>query len=190
MDPGPGANDLREHRPRATADVEHSPHRLPATGELKLRVGNAVSCRSDEGVEARRDLRMGVQVLPERQAENLVVGGSACPDVGEEAAPCVGKTAADAFEVKAQTLRWVEEPPGGFVQRESAGLRFLKDAFAHQMFEHPVQDIGVALRRRRKVIDFVRAGGDMVGDSQGCHYVDAPRRAKIAQRSEIRNVLP
>ena len=139
-----------------------------------------MSLRPDEGVEACRDRRVGVQVLPERQAEDLVVSGSACPDVVEQAAPCVSKSAADALEVKAQTLRWVEQTPGGFVQRESAGLRFLKEASAHQMSEHTVQNIGIALRRRGKVIDCVHAGGDMVGDSQGRHYMDAPRRAKIA----------
>jgi hypothetical protein len=52
-----------------------------------------------------------------------------------------------------------------------------------------VQDIGVALRRHGEVIDFIRARDDMVGNSQGRDYVDAPRCAEIAQRCEI-NCFP
>jgi hypothetical protein len=95
----------------------------------------------------------------------------------------------NALEIKTQPLRWVEQAPGSFVQRESAGRRFLEETFAHQVSEHPVQDIGIALRRRRKACDFFNARGDMVGDSQGGHHEDAPRRAKIAQLPEIRNFL-
>jgi hypothetical protein len=92
----------------------------------------------------------------------LVVGGSARPDVGEEGAPRVRKTAADALEVKAVTLRWVEQPLGGFVQREPAGRRLLKHASAHQVPEHPTQGIGVAACRRGKAIDLSGARRDVV----------------------------
>jgi hypothetical protein len=47
---------------------------------------------------------------------SYLVGGSAGADVAEEATPGRGKTAADAIQVEAQTLRWIEQFSGGFVQ--------------------------------------------------------------------------
>ena len=66
-----------------------------------------------DGVEARPDLRVGVQILPERQAEDLPVGGLAHSDIGKEHAPGVGKAAADALEIQAETLCWIEQALGG-----------------------------------------------------------------------------
>src|SRR5882724_12442832 len=105
-DLGLGAKNLGEHRARTSADVDHGPHRIPSAGDLELRVGRAMPSRPDEGVEGGRDVRMSVQVFPERQSEVFVVGGSACPYEREECAPCVGHAATYALEVQAQT-------PGG-----------------------------------------------------------------------------
>ena len=66
----PGAKDFRQERSRTTADVDHAAHRFPAAGDQHLRVRNAVPSRSHQRVEARGDLRMGLQILPERTAED------------------------------------------------------------------------------------------------------------------------
>ncbi len=128
---------------------------------------------------------MSFQILPERQAEQLVVGRSACSDDGEEAAPCRGHAATDAIEVKAELLRWVEQLSGCFIERELTGRWLLKDAFAHQMPEHPLQGVGVAPCLLGKRFNVSCAGGNLVGDPQGCHNAYAPGRAEIAQRAEI-----
>jgi hypothetical protein len=80
---------------------------------------------------------MGFQVLPERQAEQLVVGGSARADGAEEAPPRVGHAAADATQVKTELHRGVEQLQGCFIEREPTGRWLLKDALVHQMPEHP-----------------------------------------------------
>jgi len=136
-----------------------------------------VSSRPDEGIEARGDVRMGVQVLPEWQPEDLVVRGLPCPDVGGEGSPGVGETAADAVEVKAEALRRVAQPLGDFVQHEPAGRRFLKHAFPGEVGKHPVQGVGVAVGRRGKLLDVGGARGHALGDSQRGHHMDAPRSA-------------
>jgi hypothetical protein len=100
--------------------------------------------------------------------------------MAQEAAPGVGQAAADAFEVKTEPLPWVKQLLSSFVQGKAAGRCLLKDLFADQVFEHPGQDIGVAACRRRQAGNFGYTGGDVVGDPQGRHHVDAPRRAKIA----------
>jgi hypothetical protein len=64
---------------------------------------------------------MGLEVVPERQSELLLVRWRACPYVGEQGAPRVGHAAADALEVEAKMPRRVEQPLGGLVQREPAG---------------------------------------------------------------------
>ena len=101
----------------------------------------------------------------------------------------MGKAAADTVEVEAQTLRRVEQSPGGLVQREPAGRRLLKQALAHQMPEQAVQDAGIAARRRGKIIDVGDARSDMVGDPQRRRHVHAPGRAEIAQIAEARDLM-
>ena len=123
---------------------------------------------------------MSVEVLPERQSKELVVGGCPCPDVGGEGAPGVGKAAADALEVQAEPQRGIEQAPSGVVQRETAGRRLLKHAFAHQVSEHPVQGSGVAAGCGGQAIDFRISGGEEVGDPQGRDHVEAPGSAEIA----------
>jgi hypothetical protein len=92
--------------------------------------------------------------------------------------------------VKADTLRGVEQSSGGFVQREPAGRVFLKHAFACQVAEHRMQGIRVAACRGGKTLDVRGARRDVVGDPQRRRYADAPGRAEIAQRFEIRALLP
>ena len=65
-------------------------------------VGGAVSQAAHQRVEARRDLRMGVQIFPERPTEDLVVGGHAGPDDAEQAAPGERHPTADAIEIEAK----------------------------------------------------------------------------------------
>src|SRR5262249_36832928 len=102
------AKNLCKHCSCAPADVDHVRRPFPAAGDLELRVRPAMSWRPDEVVEARRDLGMGVQVFPERQAEDFVVGGLARTDIIEERSPCVCHAAADAIEVKPDTPLRVE----------------------------------------------------------------------------------
>lgn len=45
--------------------------------------------------------------------------------------------------------------------------------------------VGVTFCLRGKRLDVNVVGGDVVGDPQGCHHMDAPGRAEIAQRAEI-----
>src|SRR5262245_46377410 len=108
VDPRTYAKNLREHCSCAAADVDHPPHPVPAACDLELRVRPAVSCRPDEIVEARRNLRMGVQVFPERQAEDFMIRGLACTDITEESSPCMSHATADAIEVKPDTPLRVE----------------------------------------------------------------------------------
>ncbi len=53
------------------------------------------------------------------------------------------------------------------------------------MPEHPLQGVGVAPCLLGKCGDVHGAGGDVVGDPQGCYHADAPGRAEIAQRAEL-----
>lgn len=141
--------------------------------------------RTHQRVKARRDVGMGFQVLPEGQAEDLVIGGSARADGAEEAAPGIGHAAADASEVQAEVQRQIEQSQSCFIEREATGRWLLKDAFAHQMPEHPLQGVGIALCLLGKSCDVSGTGGEVVGDPQGRHHMDAPGCAKIAQRAEI-----
>src|SRR5262245_21664662 len=102
------SKNLREHRPCAAADVDYTPHTVPATADLELRVGRAMSWRPDEVVETRRDIGIGVQVFPKRQAEDFMVSRLPSTDIIEECSPCVSHATADAVEVKADALLWVE----------------------------------------------------------------------------------
>ena len=68
--------------------------------ELDVEVGDAMSGRSHEGVEFRRDLRVGGQVLPEGPPEHLLVGRLAGADVVEQRPPGMGHPAADALEIE------------------------------------------------------------------------------------------
>src|SRR5712692_5033790 len=121
MNLGPATKDLREQCSRPTADINHGRYLLPVSVDQNLWVRGTVSCWPHERVEARCNLRMGFQVFPERHAEHLVVGGSAFPDSSEQGAPCRGHAATEAIEIKAQTLRWVEQPQSGFVQCKLTG---------------------------------------------------------------------
>ena len=47
--------------------------------------------------------RMGLQILPERAAEDLVIGRRTGPHGTEQAAPRVGHATADAVEIEAET---------------------------------------------------------------------------------------
>ena len=71
---GESLKELREHRSGTPADVDDAPHRLPAAGDLEIRLRGAVPQRPHQCVEARADVRMGVQVVPERSAEKFMVG--------------------------------------------------------------------------------------------------------------------
>ena len=73
----------------------------------------------------------------------------------------------------------------GVVQEERTGARLLEYALAHEVREHPVEDIGITAGRGGEVADPVFARGDVVGDPQGRHDVKAPGSAEIAQRFEI-----
>jgi len=55
---------------------------------------------------------VSLQVFPEGQPEHLVVGGSACPDGTEEAAPGIGHPTANAIQIKTELHRGVEQLPG------------------------------------------------------------------------------
>jgi hypothetical protein len=111
--------------------------------------------------------------------------GSTGSDGGKEAASGIGHATTDAIQVKAELPRWVEQLLGCFIEREPTGRRLLKDAFAHQIPEHLLQGVGITPCFLGKRLNVSGAGGDVVGNPQGCHHVDAPGRAEIAQRAEI-----
>jgi hypothetical protein len=174
LDFGSGTQDLRQQCSRPAADINHRLDLLPASCDEDLRVWSAVTWRPRQRIKARRDVRMRFEILPERQAENLVVGRSACSDGGKEAAPGIGHATTDAIQVKAELLRWVEQLLGRFIEREPTGRRLLKDTFAHQMPEHLLQGVGITPCFLGKRFNVSGVGGHVVGDPQGCHHVDAP----------------
>jgi Oxidoreductase molybdopterin binding domain/Mo-co oxidoreductase dimerisation domain len=91
------------------------------------------------------------------ELEDFVVTGPASPDVSEQRAPGVGHAAANALQVKTETLRWVEQAPRRLIQREPAGHGLLKHPLAHQVPKHVVQGAGVTARRRGQAIDVGQA---------------------------------
>src|SRR5262249_32634114 len=129
MNLGSGTQDRREQCSRPAADIHHRLDLLPASRDQHLRVRRAGSWRPQQRVKAGRDVRMRFQVLPEGQAEQLVVGRNACPDEAEEAAPGISHAPTDATQVQAELLRWIEQLQSGFIERELTGYWLLKDAF-------------------------------------------------------------
>src|SRR5260370_3712604 len=136
-----GTQDLRQQRSRPAADIDHGCYLIPAPCDEDFRVWSAMTWRPHQRVKARRDVRMSFQILPERQAEQLVVGRSACSDGGGEAGPCRGHAATDAIEVKAELLRWDEQLSGCFIERELTGRSLLQNAFPHQTPPHPLPSL-------------------------------------------------
>ena len=146
--------------------------------------------RTHEGVEARGDVRVALQVFPEGTAEDLLIGRRACPHRAEQATPCVGHAAAEAVEIEAETRGRVEQQARRLVQREPAWDGFLENPLADEVFQHPVQGIDVGARCRGQVTDLARPRGDAVGDPQRHHDVDTPRCAEIAQRPDVHSRSP
>src|SRR5207253_10216382 len=107
--------------------------RLPAAGDVELGVGGAVAGGAHQGVETRPDLRVGVEIFPERQTEALGIGGPAGTDVAEQGAPGVGHAAADAVEVEADPQARVEQAAGGLIQGEPAGGPPFEHALADEL---------------------------------------------------------
>ena len=99
LDLGSGTQDLCEQRSRPATDIYHCLDLLPASRDEHLRVRRTVTWWPHQRIKARRDVGMLFQVLPEGQAENLMVGRSACSDGGEETTPRIGHATADAREV-------------------------------------------------------------------------------------------
>ena len=112
---------------------------------------------ADDLVELSGELWMRRQVFPERQAEDLGVGWSARAHILEHAAPGVSEAPADAFQVEAEAHSRVQQPAGGFVQREAPRLGLLEDALGNQLFEDAVEHVGIAAGRGSEGPDAVRA---------------------------------
>jgi hypothetical protein len=66
-----------EHGAGAAADVDHGADSVPAAGQLDVVVRGTVPGGSHERVEIGRDVGVRGEVLPERAAEYLLVGGLA-----------------------------------------------------------------------------------------------------------------
>src|SRR5207244_1114782 len=100
-----------------------------------------------------------LEILPEGTAENRVIGWRPGPDGTEQAAPGIRHAAAEAVEVEAKTCGGVQQAAGGFVQRETAGRRFLEHALADEVPQHSPQRVGVGARRRGQVLNLSYPGG-------------------------------
>ena len=121
------------------------------------------------------------------QPEPLLVGWRAGPDRAEQGAPGVREAAPKPVKVKDQAQSWVEEPARSLVQCELARRWLLEDALAHQVSKYALEHGGVAAGLRGEGIDLVSASGDLVGDPQRRHDVDAPGCAEIAQGGKVRD---
>jgi hypothetical protein len=66
-----------------------------------------------------REIRVSVEVVPKRSAENFVIGPAVCHSPGE----------AVEIESNMEPLQFA----GGVIERKAARLGFLEDAFAHQV---------------------------------------------------------
>ena len=85
-----------------------------------LGVGSAVPGRSHQGIEARGDLRVGLQVLPEGAAEDGMVQPAPGSHGGKQAAPRVRHPATDPVEVQTRAHRRIEERVRWLVKLEAA----------------------------------------------------------------------
>ncbi len=140
---------------------------------------------ANELVEIRRDLRVCVQVVPERPPEDLLVGGNARSRVLKQTAQGVRHPAANAIKAENKLKHRIEQATGGFIQHKPARLRLLKNALAHQVLQNPMQDIAVTVRRLAKLLNPFLAVADVLGDPKCRRYVDTPWSTKIAERPNI-----
>jgi len=66
-----------------------------------------------------------------------------------------------------------------------AGRGLSKQTFADQVPKHPSERIGMGAGGGGEVVNPRDAGGQMVGDTQSDHHVNAPRSAKVAERPKV-----
>src|SRR5689334_17416524 len=98
-----------------------------------MRVWRAVSCRAHERVEAGGDLRMGIEIIPESTAENLVISRLARTYRRQQSSPCMRHATANAVEIQTQVDRILQQRLGGVVELELAAHRLFKETLAHQV---------------------------------------------------------
>ena len=180
---GMAAQQRGQHGAGAAPDIHHGADRFPPTGELDVEVRRAVPGRSHERVEVRRDLRVRGEILPERPAEHLLVGGLAGADVVEQRAPGMGHPAADALEIEEAPR--IGELLGCVVAGEPSRCWLPEHAVGDQVAQDGVQGIAVAAGRRGQVGDVVVAFGDELGNAQGGGDHQAPGRGQVEHLVEI-----
>ena len=136
---------------------------FPLAGDQHVRIRDAVS-RPHQSIEAGRDFRVHGEILPERTAEHLVIGGSSRAHGLQQAAPRMGHAPADPVEIEAGHVRRTQQHARGFVQREDTRRRFLEQTFGDEVTEQALEGVDVGSRCRSEILDPRRTSLDVVGD--------------------------
>ncbi len=168
--------------PGPAADIDDGADVVPAAAEFDVEVGDAMSSRSHERVEFRRDRRMGGQVLPEWQPEHLLVGRLARADVVEQRPPGMSHPSADAIEVQEACP---DKLVGGPVAGEPAGRFLGEHSSGDEMTEDGMEGVAVTPRCRGEFGDASAARGNMFGDVQGRGHVEAPGGGQVKHPPEV-----
>jgi hypothetical protein len=83
----------------------------------------------------------------------------------------VRHAATHSVEVEAQANGAVQQPAGGFIEREAARRRLFEDAFARQVAQHAVERVAVGAGESGEIADAGMPGGEVVGNAQSGGYV-------------------
>lgn len=130
-------------------------------------------------IELGVDVGMGGEIVPEGEAEDFVVGGSAGADGGEKRGPGVGHAAAETIEIEADAGAGREELAGGVIEFEMAGGGFEEDSLGDEMAEDAVEGFGVGSGGGGEVCNFGVAGVEVFGDAESDGDVEGPGGGEV-----------